>query len=44
MARRSILRAAQDGLEDFEPVKQEIKETKRLKRKLKRKKSSVETV
>ena len=32
------------GLEDFEPVKQEIKETKRLKRKLKRKKSSVETV
>ena len=32
------------GLEDFEPVKQEIKENKRLKRKLKRKKSSVETV
>ena len=32
------------GLEDFEPVKQEIKETKRLKRKIRRGKSSVETV
>ena len=32
------------GLEDYEPVKQEIKETKKLRRKLKRGKSSVETV
>ena len=31
------------GLKDFEPVKQEIKETKKLKRKLRRKKTSAET-
>ena len=31
-------------LKDFEPVKQEIKETKKLKRKLKRKKTKVEPV
>ena len=32
------------GLKDFEPVKQEIKETKKLKRKLRRKKAAADTV
>ena len=32
------------GLKDFEPVKQEIKENKKLKRKLRRKKNAAESI